>query len=95
VFRQEVNVEFKKTDRYGRIVGKVLVANVDAGLSQVEAGMAWHYRAYAREQSPSDRATYAAAEEAAKAAGRGLWSDKNSQPPWEFRHAKVLIRSDD
>jgi len=94
VFRQEVDVDFKKTDRYGRIVGKVLVANVDAGLRQIEAGMAWHYRAYAREQSVADREAYAAAEASAKAAGRGLWSDKSPQPPWEFRHAKALVRFD-
>jgi endonuclease YncB( thermonuclease family) len=88
-FRQEVDVEFRKTDRYGRIVGKVLVANVDAGLSQVEAGMAWHYRAYAREQSRLDREAYAAAEDEARAAGRGLWADRTPQPPWEFRHRKA------
>jgi endonuclease YncB( thermonuclease family) len=94
VFRHEVDVEFKKTDLYGRIIGKVLVANVDAGLRQVEAGMAWHYRAYAREQSIADRRAYVAAEASAKAAGRGLWSDESPQPPWEFRHAKALVRSD-
>lgn len=93
-FHRDVVVEFKKTDRYGRIVGKVLVANVDAGLKQIEAGMAWHYRTYAREQSPSDRQAYAAAEADARAAGRGLWSESSPQPPWEFRHMKAPTRSD-
>jgi len=37
-------------------VGVVFVGDADAGLDQVRAGMAWHYLAYAREQSPRDRA---------------------------------------
>lgn len=44
VFHKQVEVEFSKTDRYGRIVGKVLVSNVDAGLEQVKRGLAWHSR---------------------------------------------------
>lgn len=89
VFRRHVEVEFKKTDRYGRVIGKVVVANVDAGLRQVTSGMAWHYRVYAREQSPVSRDAYAAAEAEARAAGRGLWSEKSPQPPWDFRHLKL------
>ncbi|MBL0351604.1 MAG: thermonuclease family protein [Candidatus Dechloromonas phosphoritropha] len=34
-------VEWKKQDRYGRTVGKVLVNGIDANLAQVKAGMAW------------------------------------------------------
>lgn len=94
-FHRDVVVEFTKHDRYGRIVGKVLVADVDAGLKQIEAGMAWHYRAYAREQSPSERKAYAAAEADARAAGRGLWSEGSPQSPWEFRRMKAPTRSDD
>ncbi len=45
----------EKTDRYGRGVGKVLIDGVDANLEQVRRGLAWHYQAYQREQSPSDR----------------------------------------
>lgn len=94
VFRREVDVEFTKTDRYGRIVGKVLVGNVDAGLRQLEEGMAWHYSAYAREQSLSDREEYGAAEGEAKNAGRGLWAERIPQPPWEFRRPKTPARFD-
>jgi endonuclease YncB( thermonuclease family) len=93
VFRRDVDVEFKKVDRYGRIVGKVLVANVDAGLKQIEAGMAWHYRAYAREQTNVSRDAYAAAEADARAARRGLWAEKGPQPPWDFRHLKLSGRA--
>lgn len=35
VFRKQVVVDWHKTDRYGRIVGKVFADNVDVGLEQV------------------------------------------------------------
>jgi endonuclease YncB( thermonuclease family) len=50
--------------------------------------MAWFYRQYQREQSPNDRRLYEAAEDAAKAAKRGLWHDSDPVAPWEFRRAK-------
>lgn len=85
VFRRTVVVEWRKTDRYGRIVGKVLVAETDAGLEQVRAGMAWHYKAYAREQSTDDRSSYAAAEVESRESHRGIWQQPVPTPPWEFR----------
>lgn len=85
VFRKQVVVQWHKTDRYGRIVGKVLVGGLDAGLEQVKAGLAWHYIEYAREQTPSDRGAYADAEASARASCRGLWQQPDAVPPWEFR----------
>jgi endonuclease YncB( thermonuclease family) len=85
VFDKSVTVESHKADRYGRLVGKVLVAGRDANLEQVRAGFAWWYREYAKEQSPEDRAAYATAEEDARASRRGLWRDAKPVPPWEFR----------
>lgn len=55
-------VEWQRKDRYGRTVGKVIVIGVDANVRMVEAGLAWHYKQYAKEQSPIDRASYAKAE---------------------------------
>ena len=78
--------EWKKLDRYGRTIGKVTADGVDCGLRQVELGMAWHYKAYAKDQSREDRESYAGAEERAKAERRGLWSDADPVPPWEYRH---------
>ncbi len=74
-FDKTVVVEADKRDRYGREVGKVLVNGRDVNLIQVERGMAWHYKAYAGEQSINDRALYEAAEAAARTARRGLWRD--------------------
>jgi len=60
-------------DRYGRVVGKVLLSGEDVNLGQIKAGLAWHYKKYEREQSVEDRALYAAAEVLAREAKRGLW----------------------
>lgn len=90
VFGKTVTVDTGKTDRYGREVGKVLLDGMDANLEQLKKGLAWHYKAYEREQSPSDRRNYAAAEKDAAAARLGLWQDVEPVPPWEWRHpAKV------
>jgi len=85
-FGKSVSVEWNKTDRYGRTIGKVIVDGVDCGLRQVELGMAWHYKAYAKEQSSTDRVAYAEAETKATDRKIGLWSDSHPMPPWEFRH---------
>jgi endonuclease YncB( thermonuclease family) len=82
---QRVTVEWYKRDRFGRIVGKVLMGGLDVCLEQVRAGMAWHYKKYASEQSPEDRRTYAEVEEQARASKAGLWKDARAVPPWEFR----------
>lgn len=86
VYSQEVAVETAKVDRYGRELGKVIVGGMDANLEQIKRGLAWHYKAYQRDQSPADRATYAEAEEQARAGRKGLWADSQPVPPWEFRH---------
>ena len=92
---KEVQVEFEKYDRYGRIVWKVWMTppdcstcgkTLDAGLAQITSGMAWWFRRYAHEQSPEDQGRYEFAEQGAKAKKVGLWQDKNPVPPWEYRH---------
>lgn len=87
VFGRMVRVVGEKYDRHGRRVGKVMVNDQDINLAQVEAGMAWHYKAYAREQEEADRVTYAEAELRAKTALRGLWA-LHAVPPWEFRRPR-------
>lgn len=84
-FRKQVTVEWHKRDRYGRLVGVVRVESIDVGLELVRAGLAWHYVAYEREQSASDRKAYSEREREARAAHLGVWSDAAPTPPWEFR----------
>ncbi len=85
VFQQEVTVDWDKRDRYQRLVGKVWIHQADANLAQVQDGLAWHYKDYAKEQSAADRVEYAAAETQARQAGRGLWQQPDPVAPWVYR----------
>lgn len=88
VFGKTVTVEHSRVDRFGRVVGKVLVGDVEANLAQVRAGMAWHYKEYEREQSVVARVKYAYAENVARQRRIGLWRDTNPTPPWDFRRVQ-------
>jgi endonuclease YncB( thermonuclease family) len=82
---ETVTVFWKHRDRYGRILGKVVLGTRDIDLEMVEVGLAWHYKQYVKEQDPADRVAYADAEIAARGAKTGLWVDASPMPPWEFR----------
>ncbi|MFH1987441.1 MAG: thermonuclease family protein [Pseudomonadota bacterium] len=86
VFGKTVEVLWSKKDKYGRTVGKILVNGQDANLHQVTSGLAWHYKAYEKEQRVADRRSYAQAELNARTAHIGLWHDTNPIPPWDYRH---------
>ena len=88
VFGRQVTADCPKTDRYKRAVCRIEVDGVDANLAQVEAGMAWHYKEYAREQRAPDRRRYAQAEDVARQTRRGLWGDRTPVAPWDFRKAR-------
>lgn len=94
VLGKEVIVVWNKHDRYGRIIGKVLTGKCtggvcpqtrDAGLDQLHAGLAWHYKQYQRDQTTGERESYAAAEKTARAKHEGLWQDASPLPPWDYR----------
>ena len=74
-----------KTDRYGRTVATVFSQGVDVNLALIKEGMAWHYKKYAREQTPGDANTYARTESEARAKRVGLWQDESPVPPWLYR----------
>lgn len=80
-----VIVETHKKDRYGRNIGKVLINGRDVNLEQIRRGLAWFYRQYEGELTLDDRQSYDRVETEARDFRRGLWSDKSSVPPWEFR----------
>ena len=67
IFNKVVRIEWSKHDRYGRIVGKVMLQSQDVSLEQIRAGMAWHYKYYQGDQTSHDRQLYADAEIAARA----------------------------
>lgn len=81
-------VESSKLDRYGRVIGKVLVDGQDVNLEQLYRGCGWHYKKYQNEQSLDDRLSYDNAEESAKASKIGLWADQNPTSPWDWRRAR-------
>jgi endonuclease YncB( thermonuclease family) len=87
VFGRPVVVEWSKTDRYGRIVGKIEVDGVDVNLEQVREGSAWVYTQYLKELPEADRRRYLDAEQQARGERRGLWRDRAPEPPWEWRRA--------
>jgi endonuclease YncB( thermonuclease family) len=67
-----VIVEWHKKDRWGRLIGVVHLNDNDMNLHQIDRGLAWHFKRYQNEQSPSDRQTYSAAESQARDAGHRL-----------------------
>ena len=84
---RNVTVQWHKRDRYGRLVGQVFADSHDVGLVQIERGLAWHFKAYEREQTVEVARGYADAENEAKSARRGLWAERKPVPPWEWRIA--------
>lgn len=85
---RSVIVETYKKDRYGRHIGKILVSGRDMNIEQIRRGMAWFYRHYEGELTPNDRQSYDRAEAEAKNLRKGLWTDSDPVPPWEYRLQK-------
>ena len=76
-------VKVVSTDRYGRIVGDVDCAGIDANESMIQYGLAWVYRKYDKRHEH-----LYAFEEEARNLRRGLWMDSNPIAPWEWRKKK-------
>ena len=95
-FGKDARLECKKKHRERKIC-KVWVQpsscptcgnTLDVGHAQVIAGLAWWYRAYARDQSPDNQGRYESAEDEARLRKWGLWSDPAPVPPWNWRRPK-------
>ncbi|HAG9068330.1 TPA: thermonuclease family protein [Escherichia coli] len=79
---QSVTVSYTQTDRYGRVLGRVVTANgTEANRQQVLKGAAWVYDRYNTDNS------LPALQRQAQTQKRGLWADKAPTPPWEWRHS--------
>ncbi|MGM8877077.1 thermonuclease family protein [Enterobacter hormaechei subsp. steigerwaltii] len=78
---QSVTVSYTQTDRYGRVLGRVVTANgTEANRQQVLKGAAWVYDKYNTDNS------LPALQREAHTQKRGLWADNQPVPPWEWRH---------
>jgi endonuclease YncB( thermonuclease family) len=88
-FKKQAILDCYKTDQYKRKVCRVRVQENDVALSQVRAGLAWHYKRFEKEQTASERAAYAKAEEEARIGRIGLWQSDHPTPPWDFRNKRA------
>jgi len=82
---EEVSLNIKTTDRYGRSVAEV-ISDININLSLVEDGQAFAYRQYL---SGCDAKAYLEAEERASRARLGVWQVKGGiTRPWDFRRGR-------
>ncbi|EEF9755266.1 thermonuclease family protein [Salmonella enterica] len=80
---QPVTVTYTQTDRYGRVLGRVVTTNgIEANRYMVQNGAAWVYDQYNTDPS------LPALQREAREQKRGLWADSQPVPPWEWRHKK-------
>ena len=79
---REILIKYETTDRYGRILGTIYLEELDINLQMVRDGYAWHYKHF--DATPS----YAAAENEAQSAKRGLWATTNPINPYRWRKSK-------
>ena len=76
---QYVQLEDRGKDRYGRTLGLIWSNGYDMNWQMIKDGYAWDYDRYFCGSS------YRKAEQQAHDAKRGLWSDSDPIPPWEYR----------
>jgi endonuclease YncB( thermonuclease family) len=89
VFGKTVTVTSSKRDRYGLVLGKVTLEGKNINLEQINRGMAWFYRYYAKELKPEDATAYDQAEAQARKEKRGLWAAASPKSPWNFRRDRT------
>jgi len=85
-YRKNAIIISKGEDRYKRIVGEVLVGDVNLNVEQIKQGFAWYYKHHQKQQTPEERIIYSKAEDLAREKKIGLWSDENPIPPWDYRN---------
>lgn len=85
VFQQEVEVDIRKKDQYGRSLGVIYFGGKDINQLMIRDGYAWFYKHYAKEQPKEEALRYAESEREARTQGKGLWADPHPIAPWDFR----------
>ena len=81
-FSQPVTVVVQTTDRYGRLVARVIVGGRDLSEEMLRAGLAWHFLRYS-----SDKRLQAL-EQQARQQRIGLWADRSAIAPWDYRNSR-------
>lgn len=79
-FNKTVQVKVVGKDKYGRSLAEVVLPNKQSLNNQLlKEGLAWVYMN--RSKDPLKHA----AQQQAQSLRRGLWSDKEPKPPWQWR----------
>ena len=81
-----VTVRVMDIDQYQRVVGMVMLGEVNVNESLLSNGFAWHYTLF--DVNPS----WTELEKNARLAKRGLWAEPQPQAPWRFRKEKRAVR---
>lgn len=80
IFGQRISIDVQSKDRYGRYIAYVYSPEgKDVSLLMLHEGMAWHFIKY------DNNKVYSEAENVARKAKRGLWTDPSPIAPWDFR----------
>lgn len=80
IFGKRINIDVHSKDGYGRYIASVYSPEgKDVALLMLHEGMAWHFTKY------NDNKVYSDAENVARKAKRGLWSESLPIAPWDFR----------
>jgi micrococcal nuclease len=79
-FGRDVVVDYKKKDRYGRIIGEVILPDGTSLNEQiVKEGYGWWYPEYSHDLKLKQH------QDNARLSRRGLWSADGAESPWQFR----------
>ena len=80
VFGKTAEIRPIGTDRYGRLIARVIVDGKDVSEQLLMAGLAWHFKKYNKDQNLAEL------ERKASEHRVGLWSLSHPTAPWDHRH---------
>jgi len=88
IFNKTVSVHVLKKDRYRRLIANVFYGDsINLNHELVKHGLAWHYVKYSKDT------ILHSIEDKARKEKVGLWKDKNSIAPWQWRLNKKKERA--
>ena len=95
VLYKPVSIIWDKRDRYGRLLGTVVLDGGNVNLQMVKDGCAWVYRYYDKDLPSLVRKAYYKAEDEAKQDRLNLWQDDSPIEPWQWRRGVRVAPSND
>lgn len=84
---KRVKLEVMAVDRYRQLVSMVWIGSQNVNADMVAEGWAWAYRRYL---DTSYASAFINLEEKARREHKGLWQQRNPQPPGEFRKLQKI-----